>query len=198
MQADSIVPGMDNPQRWDRFGYVLNNPLRYTDPSGHSPAGPCPPGDNCDTDQGNGQEDNTEPDSGTDDGGCGGQGCDLGGNNDDDNSTDDGNSRSDDGSIEDQMPDGNPTISQKPLAKTICAVGNKCKVKNAIAGTVIIVVGGFFFIVGAGFSFAAMAADQWELAGATALISAGGGFIAWAGIQALIKSECLPSINWSP
>ena len=54
--------------------------MRYTDPSGHSPAGPCSPGDDCDTDQ--------NSDIGTDEEGCGGQGCDLGGNSD-------GNDRSD-------------------------------------------------------------------------------------------------------
>jgi hypothetical protein len=34
-QADSIVPNQYNSQNLDRFGYVLNNPLRYSDPSGH-------------------------------------------------------------------------------------------------------------------------------------------------------------------
>ena len=33
--ADTIIPGAGNPQSWDRFAYVNNNPLRYTDPSGH-------------------------------------------------------------------------------------------------------------------------------------------------------------------
>ena len=37
LQADSIVPGAGNPSAWDRYAYVLNNPTRYTDPSGHSP-----------------------------------------------------------------------------------------------------------------------------------------------------------------
>jgi RHS repeat-associated protein len=32
---DTIVPNPANPQSWNRFTYVLNNPLRYTDPSGH-------------------------------------------------------------------------------------------------------------------------------------------------------------------
>jgi len=32
-QADSIVPG--GVQGYDRFAYVNNNPLRYTDPTGH-------------------------------------------------------------------------------------------------------------------------------------------------------------------
>jgi len=33
--ADTIVPGVGNPGAWDRYGYVLNNPLKMTDPSGH-------------------------------------------------------------------------------------------------------------------------------------------------------------------
>ncbi len=32
---DTIVPGAGNPLAWDRFAYTLNNPVRYTDPSGH-------------------------------------------------------------------------------------------------------------------------------------------------------------------
>jgi len=35
VQSDSIIPGADNPQAWDRFAYTLNNPVRYIDPSGH-------------------------------------------------------------------------------------------------------------------------------------------------------------------
>jgi RHS repeat-associated protein len=34
-QPDSIVPEPGNPQSLNRFGFVLNNPLRYTDPTGH-------------------------------------------------------------------------------------------------------------------------------------------------------------------
>ncbi len=37
IQADSIVPGVGNPLAWDRFAYTLNNPVRYTDPSGQNP-----------------------------------------------------------------------------------------------------------------------------------------------------------------
>ncbi len=33
--ADSIVPDPTNPQSLNRYSYVLNNPLKYTDPSGH-------------------------------------------------------------------------------------------------------------------------------------------------------------------
>ncbi|MCS6911035.1 MAG: RHS repeat-associated core domain-containing protein, partial [Anaerolineales bacterium] len=35
ISADSIVPELGNPQSLNRFSYVRNNPLRYTDPSGH-------------------------------------------------------------------------------------------------------------------------------------------------------------------
>ncbi len=35
MQPDSIVPEPGNPQALNRYAYVTNNPLRYTDPSGH-------------------------------------------------------------------------------------------------------------------------------------------------------------------
>jgi RHS repeat-associated protein len=34
-QADTVIPGAGNPMAWDRFGYVSNNPLRYTDSTGH-------------------------------------------------------------------------------------------------------------------------------------------------------------------
>jgi len=36
VQADTIVPEPGNPQALNRYSYVLNNPLRYTDPSGHA------------------------------------------------------------------------------------------------------------------------------------------------------------------
>ena len=35
IQADSMVPSPANPQSLNRYAYTLNNPLRYTDPSGH-------------------------------------------------------------------------------------------------------------------------------------------------------------------
>jgi RHS repeat-associated protein len=36
VQADSIVPQPGNPQALNRYSYVLNNPLKYSDPSGHA------------------------------------------------------------------------------------------------------------------------------------------------------------------
>jgi len=36
LQADSIVPEPGNPQALNRYAYVRNNPLRHTDPTGHS------------------------------------------------------------------------------------------------------------------------------------------------------------------
>ena len=35
LSPDSIVPNYANPQNLNRFSYVRNNPLRYTDPTGH-------------------------------------------------------------------------------------------------------------------------------------------------------------------
>jgi RHS repeat-associated protein len=42
-QADSIIPGAGNPLAWDRYAGLGNNPVRYTDPSGHMQA--CADGD---------------------------------------------------------------------------------------------------------------------------------------------------------
>jgi RHS repeat-associated protein len=35
VSADIVVPGYTNPQSLNRYSYVTNNPLRYTDPTGH-------------------------------------------------------------------------------------------------------------------------------------------------------------------
>ncbi|MEJ5312640.1 MAG: RHS repeat-associated core domain-containing protein, partial [Anaerolineae bacterium] len=35
IQADTMVPSPANPQSLNRYSYVLNSPLRYTDPTGH-------------------------------------------------------------------------------------------------------------------------------------------------------------------
>jgi len=45
LSADTIIPGYANPQNLNRFSYVRNNPVRYTDPTGHMI--PCEPGDLC-------------------------------------------------------------------------------------------------------------------------------------------------------
>lgn len=36
-QPDDIIPNPYDPQSLNRYSYVNNNPLRYTDPSGHNP-----------------------------------------------------------------------------------------------------------------------------------------------------------------
>lgn len=35
ISGDSIVPDPTNPQAFNRYSYCVNNPLKYTDPSGH-------------------------------------------------------------------------------------------------------------------------------------------------------------------
>jgi RHS repeat-associated protein len=42
IQADTIIPGPGDSKSYDRYSYVNNNPVRYTDPSGHGvPFGVC-------------------------------------------------------------------------------------------------------------------------------------------------------------
>ena len=43
IQADSIVPDFTDPQALNRYSYVLNNSLKYTDPSGHAHYNPGDP-----------------------------------------------------------------------------------------------------------------------------------------------------------
>jgi hypothetical protein len=41
--ADTLVPDPTNPQQFNRYTYSLNNPVRYSDPTGHCVFGlPCP------------------------------------------------------------------------------------------------------------------------------------------------------------
>lgn len=35
MSADSIIPDLYNPQSWDRYSYVRNNPVNFNDPTGY-------------------------------------------------------------------------------------------------------------------------------------------------------------------
>ena len=41
MQADTVVPGVGNPQNLNRYTFVLNNPVKYNDPTGHRPDDGC-------------------------------------------------------------------------------------------------------------------------------------------------------------
>jgi hypothetical protein len=59
VSADSIVPGAGNPQALNRYAYTFNNPVKYTDPTGHRVS--C--GD--DVDGGCGGDDFTPPINGT-------------------------------------------------------------------------------------------------------------------------------------
>ncbi len=36
ISADTLVPNPTNPQSYNRYSYTLNNPVKYTDPTGHA------------------------------------------------------------------------------------------------------------------------------------------------------------------
>ena len=45
ISADTIIPNPYNGQSFNRYSYVLNNPIRYTDPTGHREVGLSTDGD---------------------------------------------------------------------------------------------------------------------------------------------------------
>jgi hypothetical protein len=46
-QPDTIVSNPYNPQAWNRYAYVLRNPIRYNDPTGHVCSDPEDPTPTC-------------------------------------------------------------------------------------------------------------------------------------------------------
>jgi hypothetical protein len=50
VSADSIVPGAGNPQAFNRYAFVFNNPLRYIDPTGHASIPSCAGKPDCGVD----------------------------------------------------------------------------------------------------------------------------------------------------
>ena len=35
MQPDTVIPDLSNPQSWNRYSYVANRPVNFSDPTGH-------------------------------------------------------------------------------------------------------------------------------------------------------------------
>ncbi len=58
LSADTIISSIANPQTLNRYSYVANNPLKYTDPTGHK----CNPDDGCETPHGDKGGSVPEPD----------------------------------------------------------------------------------------------------------------------------------------
>ena len=52
VSADTDVPGGQGPQALNRYSYVLNSPLKYTDPSGHRPCDDTDENGQCITEPG--------------------------------------------------------------------------------------------------------------------------------------------------
>ena len=59
LSPDTIIPGAANPQAFNRYSYVLNNPIRYNDPTGHVCSDPDDPTPSCSS--GNPYPNNTHP-----------------------------------------------------------------------------------------------------------------------------------------
>jgi len=64
LSADTIVQSYANPQSLNRYSYVGNSPLRYTDPTGHTRAECGQDGDDCDHDDSGGNNNNNNNNDG--------------------------------------------------------------------------------------------------------------------------------------
>jgi hypothetical protein len=47
IQPDTLVPNPTNPQSWNRYSYVNNSPINYSDPTGHRVDEGCGSGEQC-------------------------------------------------------------------------------------------------------------------------------------------------------
>jgi hypothetical protein len=63
IQADTVIPQQQGVQAWDRYAYVNNSPVKYTDPTGHNAY--CE-SENADPDDCTGDDDQSDDTLGTD------------------------------------------------------------------------------------------------------------------------------------
>lgn len=156
LSPDSIVPGYANPQAFNRYAYVLNNPLRYIDPTGHDPV--C--GNSNSDPECNGPDPwvPTTPSApapyvplepGLPQGGGGGGGG-GGGNNNNNNGNNDGPDPVDGESEEPNLGGGQPLLSPNPDDIIGCSLFDCALSGVSLIATVVAAVPGTIGLVGLG------------------------------------------------